>query len=377
MGGMETDGRNIKKILMTADTVGGVWSYALELSSCLQKYDIEVHLAVMGSSMSAQQQKDAENLENLTVHEGNFKLEWMQDPWEDVHKAGEWLLFLEKEIDPDIIHLNGYVHGSYNFSAPVLVVAHSDVLSWWYNIKKDEAPAEWNIYREKVQKGLAAADLVVAVSNTMMSYIDKYYGPISKKEVIYNGRRIRNYTPGKKMPFIFSMGRIWDEAKNLKVLAEAASEVNWIIKIAGNNRNPENRLSIDLSNVELLGELPHIKIKEILSKASIAAFPGKYEPFGLAALEAGLSGCALVLADIETYHELWEDAAIFVDPDNPKKWVRVLNELIEDDSYRNRLIKRSRERALKYNASRMAEHYYEIYEYLLNNKSKKSMRKAI
>ena len=44
---------------MTADTVGGVWTYALELTRALQPYDVEVLLAIMGPSLSASQQDDA------------------------------------------------------------------------------------------------------------------------------------------------------------------------------------------------------------------------------------------------------------------------------------------------------------------------------
>jgi hypothetical protein len=36
------------KVLMTADAVGGVWTYALELSGALARHDIEVVLATMG-----------------------------------------------------------------------------------------------------------------------------------------------------------------------------------------------------------------------------------------------------------------------------------------------------------------------------------------
>ncbi len=43
------------KILMTADSIGGVWTYAVELAKAFQAYDIEVHLACMGKSLSENQ----------------------------------------------------------------------------------------------------------------------------------------------------------------------------------------------------------------------------------------------------------------------------------------------------------------------------------
>ena len=39
---------------MTADAVGGVWTYALDLAAALRDRDVEVTLAVMGPAMTAQ-----------------------------------------------------------------------------------------------------------------------------------------------------------------------------------------------------------------------------------------------------------------------------------------------------------------------------------
>ena len=40
--------RRLRRILMTADTIGGVWSYALELAQGLVRHGVEVALATMG-----------------------------------------------------------------------------------------------------------------------------------------------------------------------------------------------------------------------------------------------------------------------------------------------------------------------------------------
>jgi hypothetical protein len=39
----------VKKVLMTADTVGGVWTYALELAAGLGEHGVEVAIATMGA----------------------------------------------------------------------------------------------------------------------------------------------------------------------------------------------------------------------------------------------------------------------------------------------------------------------------------------
>src|SRR5688500_4502225 len=112
------------KVLMTTDTVGGVWTYSIELCESLPL--VQFHLVTLGAPMSESQKKEAAALPNVVVHESAFKLEWMEDPWLDIEESGEWLLKLEEEIQPDLVHLNAYAYGTLAFRAPKTIVAHSD-----------------------------------------------------------------------------------------------------------------------------------------------------------------------------------------------------------------------------------------------------------
>ena len=64
----------------------------------------------------------------------------------------------------------------------------------------------------------------------------------------------------------------------------------------------------------MLGRLSAGELADWYARAAIYALPARYEPFGLSALEAALSGCALVLGDIPSLREIWGDAALFVPP---------------------------------------------------------------
>src|ERR1700716_3756565 len=135
---------------MTADPIGGVWTYALELCKALQVHRVEVCLAVLGARPSDVQRLQAAALRNLTLHESSYRLEWMPDPWEDLARAGEWLLRLEKTTGAGLVHLNHLVHADLPWRSPVLTVGHSCVLSWWAAViggSPSVAPgAEWNLY---------------------------------------------------------------------------------------------------------------------------------------------------------------------------------------------------------------------------------------
>src|SRR5262245_14358786 len=92
----------IRRLLMTADTVGGVWTYVPELAQALQEYGIDIVLATIGSSLDAQQRAAVRQVKNLTVFESPFRHAWIEAPWNEAAAAGSWLLELEDRAQPDV-----------------------------------------------------------------------------------------------------------------------------------------------------------------------------------------------------------------------------------------------------------------------------------
>src|SRR4051794_9242036 len=123
--------RQPRRILMTADAVGGVWTFALELARALEEHGCEIVLAMMGPSMTRSQRAQVRRRRNITVLEGKYRLEWMDGPWVEVDQAGDWLLGLASHYRPDLAHLNGYTHAALDWNIPVVITAHSCVCSWW------------------------------------------------------------------------------------------------------------------------------------------------------------------------------------------------------------------------------------------------------
>lgn len=347
------------KVLMTADTVGGVWSYALELAKGLDKYGTQVVLAAMGNPLNREQCDAVGEIPNLSVEESSFKLEWMQDPWREVDLAGQWLLELEEDAKPDVVHLNGYAHGALPWKAPVLVVGHSCVLSWWVAVRGEPPPEMWTTYRQRVTRGLHAADFIVAPSRAMASSLNEHYGPLSVR-VIPNGRRADLFEPAAKEPFVLSIGRLWDEGKNIGALECVAPDLSWPVYVAGDAKNPEGT-TVTQDNLQALGVLPVPALADWLRRASIYALPARYEPFGLSILEAALAGCALVLGDIPSLRENWDDAAVFVSPNDGECLRDAIQDLIKDKERREALASCARVRALQFTAERMAAGYFSVY----------------
>ncbi|HEX2645235.1 MAG TPA: glycosyltransferase family 4 protein [Thermoanaerobaculia bacterium] len=349
-----------RKVLMTADTVGGVWTYAMELALGLAERGVEVALATMGGPLDEFQREKAGRIPRFKLFESTFKLEWQDDPWRDVEKAGEWLLGLEDRICPDLVHLNSYVHAALPWSVPKVVAGHSCVLSWWRAVKKESAPAEWDRYAAEVEMGLAAADLVVAPSGAMLSCLIEHYGPMPRTRVIPNGRDARQFRPGAKEPVLFSAGRLWDEAKNLEALEQVAPRLPWPVYVAGENHHPDGGEARP-HHTRLLGRLSQRALSAWLSRSAIYVLPARYEPFGLSVLEAALSGCALVLGDIPSLRETWRNRAVFVPPDDPDALETALRSLIDNPDRRAALSLAARNRALELTPERMVGSYLTAY----------------
>ena len=350
-----------RKVLMTADTVGGVWTYAIDLARGLAERGVEVALATMGDPLNDSQREKADRIPRLRVFESTFKLEWMEDPWRDVEKAAEWLLRLEDRVRPDLIHLNGYAHGALPWSAPRVMVGHSCVLSWWKAVKREAAPAEWDRYAQEVSAGLAAADLVIAPSEAMLASLRESYGSfLPRTRVILNGRDGRDFKPTAKEPIVFAAGRLWDEAKNLEALERVAPDLPWDIFVAGENIHPDGG-EIRPHHTRLLGRLSPRALGAWLGRASIYCLPARYEPFGLSALEAALSGCALVLGDIPSLREIWRHRAVFVPPDDPEALRHALQRLIDDPDRRASLAAGARARAMQLTPQKMLDGYLSAY----------------
>jgi glycogen synthase len=361
---MSEEAPPIERILMTTDTLGGVWTYALELACALCRRNIQVALATLGGPLNAAQQTAARSIQGLTMFESQFKLEWMEEPWADIRRAGEWLLRLEEATQPDVIHLNSYVYGALPWSAPSLVVGHSCVLSWWEAVKGGAAPEIWARYRHEVARGLQAADLVLAPTQAMLSALERHYGCFTRSCVVPNGRDPALFRPGVKEPFILAVGRLWDEAKNVAMVDKVAPLLDWPVYIAGEDRHPAGG-QVRYRAIRALGRLGPSALASWLARAAIYALPARYEPFGLSILEAGLAGCALVLGDIPSLREVWGDAAVFVPPDDVDAFAAALQTLIRDPARRAELRVWARTRALQLTPQRMLTGYLAAYQELL------------
>jgi glycosyltransferase involved in cell wall biosynthesis len=369
--------REARHILMTTDAVGGVWVYATMLARALAQQGDRITLVTLGPAPNNEQRAALADISRIDVIITGLALEWMDPAGEDRRRAAETLLSLAHELRPDVVHLNSYREGALAWPAPALVVAHSCVLSWWeacHGCLPDEP--RWLAYAEAVEAGLRAADAWVAPTAAFGGTIDSLYAPPTRGSVIHNGIETDRPRAREKREIILAAGRVWDRAKNLGALLAASPGLPWPVEIAGPLNGPCGEVTPQNANVRFLGELPRSQLLALMREAAIYAAPASYEPFGLGILEAAHSGCALVLSDIPTLRELWDDAAMFVEPDNPENITAVLQLLCREPKLRSELQAAASARAEHYAIETTAAKYSALYDRLLGRACAPCYREA-
>lgn len=351
------------RILMTADGRPGLWTYAMELIRALPTASIL--LAVMGPELTAEQRQAAARLGNCQLRFRPYAAEWMQDPWRDVARTGDWLLELEEEFTPELVHLNHYCHGSLPWTAPVLIALHGCVLSAWQAVHGEQSPRSWTRYHAEVAAGVRGANMVTASTCAMFSSFSQLYAPIPKLlhrgsvsrfpefRKVPHGLDASRFQPSEKRDIVFCPAGAEPGALAFETLDAATRRLSWPVYTSG------------IGTFAALRTLSSTReASSLRAQAAIFAFPSRYEPFGFEPIKAALCGCALVLGDIPCLRETWGDAALYAPASDECKFGAALEKLTGDRVFREELGQRARQRALRMTPGGMGVSMLECYQRL-------------
>lgn len=362
-------------VLVTTDTLSGVWSYTRELVSGLVSRGLQVTLVSFGEIPLPEQTRWMDSLHGLSYHPTAFRLEWMQDGEADFRDSSEFLLGLIRECRPDVLHLNQFCYGDLRVDTPRVVVAHGDLVTWWLSVHGHEPrPTRWlERYRSRVATGLARATSLVAASRWMLDLVEYCYGYVPGSKVIYHGRNPIFFNPyASKEESVLAVGRMLDPGKQVHLLTHHRHALPVCI-VGGEAGITPPRLPIradvkvaagDLQ-VALKGPQTDAQLRLLYSKATIFAATPRYDPFGMSALEAALSRCAIIANDVPSFREVWGEDALYFEANDADSLARVIRQVAGDRdlcrSYANRAYQRARDR---YNHKRMIDEYLALYRSL-------------
>lgn len=357
------DGRG--HLLMTADSIGGVWQYATDLARGLARHGWRTTLAVLGPAPNHPQREAAASIQGLTLVDTKLPLDWLAQDAGTAAQIGDAVAALARDIRADLVQLNSPgLAAQSRFDVPVVAVTHSCVATWWAAVKNGPLAPELAWQPAITGAGLAAADKVVAPSAAFAQATIDAYGLSRRPRVVHNGRQLLTRPATAMHDFCFTAGRLWDKAKNVATLDRAAGNLTVPFRAAGAIQGPNGEMAAKFDHLHALGVVPEAEIGRWLASRPVYMSAAHYEPFGLAVLEAAAAGCPLVLSDIPTFRELWDGAATFVAPNDHAGFAETADAIVGDTGMRLSLGESARLRAARYTPAAMAAGMADIYREL-------------
>ena len=352
------------RVLITTDPIGGVWPFAQELASGLLGKGFGVALAVLGGVPSAAHQAQCARLastygERFWWEVLGAQLEWMPENEAAYCAAEESLVRLCNEFGADVLHANQFCFGALPLQIPKIVTAHSDVLSWADHCRggKLEASAWLRRYERLVTEGLEGADAVIAPTDWMLGALALNFTLPRRTHVIANGRTLLTQRCGERQLQAITAGRLWDEAKDVGFLIGVSSP--FPILAAGDCKDESARRLPDRNGITWLGRLCEEELLARFRESAIYICTSRYEPFGLAPLEAALCGCAVVARDIASLREVWANGALYFS--DQASLSAVLHRLYANPNHLKGAQTNSLRRARHFTAERMVDAYASLF----------------
>ena len=351
------------RLLMTLDSVGGVWRYAMDLARALRLVGVETVFLGFGPPPSDRQRAEAESLGLLDW--GDSPLDWLVEDVSALARVPGLIDDAVRRHGVDLLHLNLPTQAvGLESDLPILVVSHSCVTTWFRAVRGTGLPPGWEWQGDLNSRGLARADLIVAPSQSHGEALRACYGPLPQLRVVLNAINAPEPNRLPEKPIIVAAGRWWDEGKGGAVLDSAAEMTNWPVRMLGPTHGP-NGAAFTAETAALDGELPHVEAVALMREAGIFVSPSIYEPFGLAVGEAARMGLPLVLSDIPTFRELWDGVAVFFPPRDAESLAATLDRLASDPHQRRRLGESARRRSRRFTPEAQAEAMLSLYEGLV------------
>ncbi len=342
---------------MTTDSVGGVFQHAVDLARGLAPLGFETVLAVLGPRMDSAQRRAAASV--ARVVETNLPLDWLAQSGAQLHRASAELATVARDSRASVVHLNTPGLATELFEAPVVVASHSCLATWWQSVRGGALPDDFRWRVRAVTASMEHADAVVCPTRSFAVASARVHDCTAR--AVHNGRSMGPRSSAQApADFAFTAGRLWDEGKDFATLDAAAGALRIPLLAAGPLRGP-NGARVDCRHAFALGSLDQARVRETLRRRPVFVSAAVYETFGLAVLEAAQAGCALVLADIPTYRELWEDAAIFVPARDPEAFAEAIDRVIADAELREAAANAAYVRSQLYTVEAMAAGIAGIY----------------
>jgi glycosyltransferase involved in cell wall biosynthesis len=220
--------------------------------------------------------------------------------------------------------------------------------------------AAWRLYHATYVPGrlvLRGADLVATVSETSKREIMAAHLTDKPIVVVPNAARDLSeflssppFVIGKPKNLVYMGAFI--PYKNVETLIEAmewlpGKTLHLLSRIKPNRKAELQKRIPEDADVIFHGGVSDEEYARLLENDAIMVSASKSEGFGLPLVEAQKLGVACVVSDLEVFHEVGGDAALYADPDSPQDFAAKIASL-DDKQKRDNLIEKGKKQAATY-----------------------------
>lgn len=302
-----------------------------------------------------------------------------------------WQLYRQKL---DLMHFTHF-NAPLLYFRPYLVTIH-DLILQRFPTAKETVLSRLKYFFKNLGYGivirsvLRRARTIIAVSRFVKADITRSFGvPAEKVAVIYEGAPDLTggdgpITRGKDVlkkyniqpPYLLYVGNAYPH-KNLirlaaafKILRDGGYPDLQLVLVGGEDyfyqqlrkKNCDDRGVCFGGGVIFAGFVPDEELSALYAAASLYVFPSLCEGFGLPPLEAMSQGTAVAAANSSCLPEILGPAAHYFDGENPADMAAKIQEVLNNESLRQRLVTQGFERIKKYSWQKMAEETGQCYQ---------------
>ncbi|MDP3434914.1 MAG: glycosyltransferase family 1 protein [Bacteroidota bacterium] len=242
-----------------------------------------------------------------------------------------------------------------------------------------------NIYDLKFRHACQAADRIHAISKqTKRDLIQFFSVPEEKIEVIYqavNPLFFEVCTEEQKLAirkkyqlpeeFILTVGTIEPRKNLMNLLKGMVSEkINIPLVVVGRSTGYQQRARTFIEENRLqvffLHGIKDAELAVLYQSATAMIYPSLFEGFGLPVAEAQASGCPVITSNTSSLPEAGGDAAIYINPDNPKEIGQAIKSLLASQSQQETIIAKGRINAQRFTPEKYAIQLRQLYKSIIH-----------
>lgn len=219
---------------------------------------------------------------------------------------------------------------------------------------------------------------VITVSEAMAKRLSAHY-PTRLTHVIENSVPVAFLVDGEHNtdatihsgPYILAVGHI-ETRKNYVNLIEAFVQLSdqWEdlgLIIVGKDNGTEQYVRKLIAErgqqdrIKLLAEISNVELVALYKSARLMVFPSLYEGFGIPLLEAMATGCPMSISDIDVFHEIAGEAALYFNPNDTNEICASIATLLASEQLRSELATKGRLQLERYRTATLASKLDALY----------------